>query len=275
MLTPLPVARARTFEALELRPDLDPARLKGEITNIVQSVPQPPAGLDREGLHQYVGSRLREPLAALGMNNAYIAVEERESTLVSAVVAGNPNVGFTWLHLFVRLVGNQFMFYEPLTISPHAIERCMQRTGSMSFDDMHEYFSQAFGSAIPLMSVGLREGWQQCAAPVRDGVFVGSIGDGGLTWHMDTFISRKAHEPESRWDRFKGLFPAFPDWPHEDRRCIEVVGNWMNEQLQRITAHAPIASRVRFLRRPYTPGVDRDASAWAASPSKAQRVDPS
>jgi hypothetical protein len=271
MLTPLPVARDRTYKALKLRADLDPARLKAEIKRLVEAIPAPPPGLDREGLHQYVDSHLMLPLAELGMNG-YIAVEESESTLVSAVVAGNPDVGFTWLHLIMRLVGNRFMFYEPLTISPHAIERCMQRTGSMSLDDMHEYFSQAFGSAIPLMSVGLREGWQQCAAPVRDGVFVGSMGDGDLTWHMDTFISRKAHEPAARWDRFKDLFPAFPDWSHDERRCIEVVGNWMSAQLQTITAHASIVSRVRFLRHPYTPGVDRDAAAWAAAPSKAPRA---
>ncbi|MGF6985217.1 hypothetical protein QFZ99_004694 [Paraburkholderia atlantica] len=270
MFTNERVARSRTRTFLSERPDLDPARFKQEIQRVVEGVPPPPNVLDREALHRYAIDHILLPLETLGMSG-YVYADRDESSLVASIVAGNVDAGFHWLHLVGQLIANRYTFYEPLTMSRHAIERCMQRTGSLTLEDMHEYLCQAFGSAIPLMTVARREHWQQCAVPVRDGLFVGSIGNGGAAWHMDTFIARKAHAQGSRWDRFKNLFPPFPDWSRDERRNIEVVGRWMNAELRRITAHATIVSRVSFLKRPHMPGFDRNAAAWELAPSKAKR----
>ncbi|KAB0685363.1 hypothetical protein [Burkholderia territorii] len=270
MLTDRRVARSITETSLSNRSDLDPARFKQEIQRLIEAVPPPPAGLERRALEHYAIDHVLLPLEAIGMTG-YVAVQEGESTLIASIVAGNVEAGFHWLHLVMRLIEKRYMFYEPLRMSRHAIERCMQRTASRSFEDMHEHLSQAFGSAIPLMTVGVREQWQQCAVPVRDGLFVGSISDGGATWHMDTFISRKNYEPPSRWDNFKGIFPEFPDWSRDERRNINVVGEWMNAQLRKIIEHTTIVSRVPFLKHPYVPGVDRDSGAWAGAPSAVRR----
>ncbi|MDX6008776.1 hypothetical protein [Cupriavidus necator] len=208
------------------------------------------------------------PLKAHGFFG-HIEYSAPDPLLWMSIVGGNQRIGFRWIQLLHAIEANKFWILKPLTITPHAIARCLQRVGTMDVPGILEPISLALGFAIPLMSVSHQEKWRQFAVPVREGLFLGDSGPDG--WVIRTYISRKPYEHESGWDKYLNLFPEIPRWSPSDLRNISVSGRWMTEQLMAIRKERLIVDRVSRLAKQYERREDKQGEQWRKAKSQRDR----
>lgn len=265
------VAHGRADLYLRDRPELEPDTLERIIREVCNDAPPRPVRADKFTLCLHTERYLLAPLKAHGFFG-HIEYSAPDPLLWVSIVGGNQRVGFRWVQLLHAIEANTFWILKPLTISPHAIARCLQRVGTMDVSAIREPISLALGFSIPLMSVSQKENWKQFAVPVREGLFLGDSGPDG--WVIRTYISRKPHEHESGWDKYLNLFPEIPRWNVDDLKNVAVSGRWMSEQLIALRKERPIVDRVSRLAKQYERRDDKQGELWRKAKNQRHREQP-
>ncbi|MFP3637816.1 hypothetical protein [Paraburkholderia sp. SIMBA_054] len=146
-------------------------------------------------------------------------------------------------------------------IRPHALARCMQRSGEQDHRNVKGELLGAAVLASFLAPVAAREQWQQVALPAGRGVFVGRVDDAGL-FTLATFIRPGQNGRATRWDAFLHAIGPVPDPSKTTSR--KQMDNWCEALVARLSAAGPISVRFPVLRQPYMPRRDALDERWAA-----------
>ena len=151
---------------------------------------------------------------------------------------------------------------EWLTITPHALARCLQRNGSLKISEIKQELLCTSALAAPMAVVAQRLGWKQVFINTPSGLFLGDFSTSGIT--IRTYIQPGRNGRFSKWDDVKRLLPEFP--PDVVFRQEADLDSYTSALHAWFKAHgAEVGRHMSFQREPYERHADPLDGTWCAT----------
>lgn len=180
--------------------------------------------------------------------------------LSACMAVCDPTNGLRYVQYLCRLAGSDIVEGPVLTISPHALARCLQRNGALKLSEIREELEVAVATAIDFAYLAQQCGWKQVFIPTPRGVFLGE-------WHLGTgvairtYIRPGANDRETKWTDVLAALPTLP--AYADLFDGGEVAFYRHSLQELATKQAQeMARRFPFLSRAYERRADPLDAAW-------------
>lgn len=147
----------------------------------------------------------------------------------------------------------------PVEVTAHALQRAIQRIGSMDSARIRQQLLRAF-TTFPLIRICVeQDGWRQFGLVTEEGIFVGGLDDGA--YRVRTFIAATENGRPSAWrDIHSLLWQCYSDSSRSEANDEPAPAVPFDDLLY------GLAKRYPFLLKTYEPKNDPLNEVWASRP---------